>query len=83
MTQGFKDAEKQQGSAANTEIDEVKQMLLEMNPWFLGLTSLVSVPHVLTIVTNVFVQIVILLYLIDNNENTSWMRRRPKSEKFF
>ncbi|KAF8638531.1 hypothetical protein AX17_002074 [Amanita inopinata Kibby_2008] len=26
-----------------------------------------------TIVTNVFVQIVILLYLIDNNENTSWM----------
>ena len=25
------------------------------------------------IVTNVFVQIVILLYLIDNNENTSWM----------
>ena len=26
-----------------------------------------------TIVTNVFVQIVVLLYLIDNNENTSWM----------
>jgi len=26
-----------------------------------------------TIVTNVFVQLVILLYLIDNNENTSWM----------
>ncbi|KAH8829817.1 cleft lip and palate transmembrane protein 1-domain-containing protein [Flagelloscypha sp. PMI_526] len=26
-----------------------------------------------TIVANVFVQIVILLYLIDNNENTSWM----------
>ncbi len=25
------------------------------------------------IVTNVFVQIVVLLYLIDNNENTSWM----------
>ena len=25
------------------------------------------------IITNVFVQIVILLYLIDNNENTSWM----------
>jgi len=26
-----------------------------------------------TIVTNVIVQIIILLYLIDNNENTSWM----------
>ncbi|KAF8625276.1 hypothetical protein AX15_005470 [Amanita polypyramis BW_CC] len=26
-----------------------------------------------TIVTNVFIQIVVLLYLIDNNENTSWM----------
>lgn len=25
------------------------------------------------IVTNVFVQIVVLLYLIDNNDNTSWM----------
>lgn len=23
--------------------------------------------------TNVFVQLVILLYLLDNNENTSWM----------
>jgi hypothetical protein len=29
--------------------------------------------NLLQIVTNVFVQIVILLYLIDNNENTSWM----------
>jgi hypothetical protein len=26
-----------------------------------------------TIVTNVFVQIIVLLYLIDNNENTSWI----------
>jgi len=25
------------------------------------------------IITNVFVQAIILLYLIDNNENTSWM----------
>ncbi|KAK0499647.1 cleft lip and palate associated transmembrane protein [Armillaria luteobubalina] len=98
MTQGFKDAEKQQGSTGSAEIDEVKRMLLETNPWFLGLTGLVSVLHVLfemlafksdvshwrqkkemvgvsvrTIITNVFVQIVILLYLIDNNENTSWM----------
>ncbi|KAL8281049.1 hypothetical protein RQP46_006407 [Phenoliferia psychrophenolica] len=26
-----------------------------------------------TILTNVFVQLIILLYLVDNNENTSWM----------
>lgn len=30
-------------------------------------------PTLLQIITNVFVQIVVLLYLIDNNENTSWM----------
>lgn len=29
--------------------------------------------HFRQIVTNVFVQVVVLLYLIDNNENTSWM----------
>ncbi|TFK43833.1 cleft lip and palate transmembrane protein 1-domain-containing protein [Crucibulum laeve] len=97
MTHGFNEAAKQQGGAG-AELDEVKRMLLETNPWFLGLTGLVSLLHVLfemlafksdvshwrqkkemvgvsvrTIVTNVFVQIVILLYLIDNNENTSWM----------
>ena len=29
--------------------------------------------EILQIVTNVVVQIIILLYLIDNNEQTSWM----------
>lgn len=29
--------------------------------------------HVFQIVANVFVQLVVLLYLIDNNEQTSWM----------
>jgi len=73
-------------------------MLVETNPWFLGLTGLVSALHVLfemlafksdvshwrsqkelvgvsvrTIITNVFVQLIILLYLIDNNTDTSWM----------
>ncbi|KAJ7591456.1 cleft lip and palate associated transmembrane protein [Mycena floridula] len=97
MTHGFKEAAKQQGGGV-AEMDEIKRMLLETNPWFLGLTALVSVLHVVfemlafksdvshwrhkkemvgvsvrTIVTNVFVQIIILLYLIDNNENTSWM----------
>ncbi|KAJ6458642.1 cleft lip and palate associated transmembrane protein [Mycena vitilis] len=98
MTQGFKDAATKQGSGAGAELDEVKRMLLETNPYFLGLTALVSLLHVLfemlafksdvshwrqkkemvgvsvrTIVTNVIVQFIILLYLIDNNENTSWM----------
>ncbi|KAF8969373.1 cleft lip and palate associated transmembrane protein [Flammula alnicola] len=101
MTHGFSEAAKQQGQGSSAEIDEVKRMLLETNPYFLGLTALVSLLHVLfemlafksdvshwrqkkemvgvsvrtvtQIVTNVFVQAIILLYLIDNNENTSWM----------
>ncbi|KAF5393072.1 hypothetical protein D9757_001205 [Collybiopsis confluens] len=91
MTQGFKEAAKQQGAGASAELDEIKRMLIETNPWFLGLTGLVSVLHMVfemlafksdvshwrhkkeMIITNVFVQIVILLYLIDNNDNTSWM----------
>ncbi|EAU84419.2 cleft lip and palate associated transmembrane protein [Coprinopsis cinerea okayama7 len=96
MTHGFNEAAKNGGGTS--EIDELKRMLLETNPWFLGLTGLVSILHVVfemlafksdvthwrqkkemvgvsvrTIITNVFVQIVVLLYLIDNNENTSWM----------
>ncbi|KAJ7246568.1 cleft lip and palate associated transmembrane protein [Mycena haematopus] len=98
MSHGFKEASKNQGGAAGAELDEVKRMLLETNPWFLGLTGLVSLLHVVfemlafksdvshwrqkkemvgvsvrTIITNVVVQFIILLYLIDNNENTSWM----------
>ncbi|KAF9057869.1 cleft lip and palate transmembrane 1 [Panaeolus papilionaceus] len=98
MTHGFNEAAKQQGASAGAELDEVKRMLLETNSYFLMLTGIVSVLHVVfemlafksdvshwrekkemtgvsvrTIVTNVFVQLVILLYLIDNNENTSWM----------
>lgn len=98
MTFGFQEAVKQQGSGSSAELDEVKRMLIETNPWFLGLTGIVSVLHVVfemlafksdvshwrkkdeltgvsvrTIVTNVFVQLVILLYLIDNNTDTSWM----------
>ncbi|KAF8559459.1 cleft lip and palate associated transmembrane protein [Imleria badia] len=105
MTHGFDEAIKQQGGGAGAELDEVKRMLLETNPWFLALTGLVSVLHVVfemlafksdvshwrqrkelvgvsvrathliyfQIITNVFVQTVILLYLIDNNTDTSWM----------
>ncbi|KAJ6561481.1 cleft lip and palate associated transmembrane protein [Mycena vulgaris] len=98
MTHGFKEAAKTQGTSAGAELDEVKRMLLETNPYLLALTAAVSLLHVLfemlafksdvshwrqkkemvgvsvrTIITNVFVQLIILLYLIDNNENTSWM----------
>ncbi|KLO14990.1 cleft lip and palate associated transmembrane protein [Schizopora paradoxa] len=95
---GFSEAAKQQGGSANAELDEIKRMLTETNPYFLLLTATVSVLHVVfemlafksdvshwrqrkelvgvsvrTIITNVFVQLIILLYLVDNNENTSWM----------
>ena len=45
MTHGFNEAQKQQGGATSSEMDEVKRMFLETNPWFLGLTGLVSVLH--------------------------------------
>ncbi|KAI0353459.1 cleft lip and palate transmembrane 1 [Trametes cingulata] len=98
LTQSFAEAAKQQGATSGAELDEVKRMLVETNPYFLALTALVSVLHVVFeflafssdvshwrkkqelvgvsvryIVTNVVVQIIILLYLIDNNEQTSWM----------
>ncbi|KAI9069253.1 cleft lip and palate transmembrane 1 [Trametes sanguinea] len=98
LTQSFAEAAKQQGGSSAAELDEVKRMLVETNPYFLALTALVSVLHVVfeflafssdvshwrqkqelvgvsvrTIVTNVVVQTIILLYLIDNSEQTSWM----------
>lgn len=46
MTHGFNEAAKKNSGQAS-EIDEIKRMLLETNPWFLGLTGLVSILHVL------------------------------------
>ena len=46
LTQSFADAAKQQGASSASEIDEVKRMLVETNPYFLGLTALVSMLHV-------------------------------------
>jgi len=46
MTSGFQEAAKQQGAGTGAELDEVKRMFIETNPWFLGLTALVSVLHV-------------------------------------
>lgn len=43
---GFNEAAKQQGGAGSAEIDEIKRMLVETNPYFLMLTASVSVLHV-------------------------------------
>lgn len=47
MTASFKEAAKQQGGASVSEMDEIKRMLVETNPYFLALTGLVSLLHVL------------------------------------
>lgn len=46
MTHSFAEAVKQQGGGGNAEMDEIKRMLVETNPWFLGLTAFVSILHV-------------------------------------
>ena len=50
MTFGFQEAVKQKGGGSAAEIDEVKRMLVETNPWFLGLTGVVSVLHVVSVI---------------------------------
>ena len=47
LSNGFKEAAKQQGATGGAELDEIKRMFIETNPWFLGLTGVVSVLHVL------------------------------------
>jgi hypothetical protein len=49
MTFSFQEAIKQQGGGSAAEFDEVKRMLVETNPWFLGLTGVVSVLHVVSV----------------------------------
>jgi hypothetical protein len=95
MQQSFK-MQEAWGSAAEGESDEIKRMLVETNPWLLGLTFAVSILHsvfdflafkndisfwknkqnleglsVRTIFVNVITQLIILLYLFDND--TSWI----------
>lgn len=80
------------------QLDEIKRILVETNPWLLITTVVVSLLHMLfemlaftsdvshwrnkkelvgvsvrTILTNVFTQGVILLYLIDSSEETNAM----------
>lgn len=53
MTASFKEAAKQQGAASVSELDEIKRMLVETNPYFLALTGIVSVLHVLYVLCSV------------------------------
>jgi len=98
LSSGFDEAAKSGQGAATAELDEIKRMLIETNPFLLILTAVVSVLHIVfemlafssdvshwrnkkeligvsvrTIITNVLVQLVIRLYLLDNNTDTSWM----------
>ena len=50
MTASFAEASKQPG-VSTAEFDEIKRMLVETNPYFLGLTALVSVLHVVCVVS--------------------------------
>lgn len=45
MVASFNEAAKQPG-VSSAEFDEIKRMLVETNPYFLGLTALVSILHV-------------------------------------
>lgn len=105
MDYGFKEqrekaarGEKMAGGGDGSEIEMLKQILLDSNVYLLGTTVIVGILHtvfemlafkndvshwrnkkdnvgisVRTILANVFMQTVIFLYLLDNNENTSWM----------
>ena len=46
LTQSFAEAAQQQGATSGAELDEVKRMLVETNPYFLALTAFVSILHV-------------------------------------
>jgi len=47
MTHGFEEAAK--NGQASSELDEIKRMLTETNPYFLALTALVSVLHIVCV----------------------------------
>ncbi|KAM0713594.1 hypothetical protein Q7P37_010556 [Cladosporium fusiforme] len=86
------------GGGDGSEMEMVKEIMLDSNIYLLGTTVVVSILHMIfellafksdvghwrkkkdnvgvsvrTILSNVFMQLVIFLYLLDNNENTSWM----------
>ncbi|KAF3490641.1 uncharacterized protein GIQ15_00158 [Arthroderma uncinatum] len=85
-------------SGDGSEVEMIKEVLLDTNIYLLITTGVVGILHTIfeglafksdiahwrqkkdvvgtsvrTIIANVFMQLVIFLYLLDNNENTSWM----------
>ncbi|EGE07467.1 ClpTM1 domain-containing protein [Trichophyton equinum CBS 127.97] len=85
-------------SGDGSEVEMIKEVLLDTNIYLLITTGVVGVLHTIfeflafkndishwrkkkdvvgtsvrTIIANVFMQLIIFLYLLDNNENTSWM----------
>ncbi|KAI5367883.1 hypothetical protein Slin15195_G030170 [Septoria linicola] len=86
------------GGGDGSEMELIKETLLDTNPWLLGTTVAASLLHMIfellafksdvghwrkkkdnvgvsfrTILANVVMQTIIFLYLMDNNDNTSWM----------
>ncbi|GAB7366022.1 hypothetical protein MBLNU230_g7345t2 [Neophaeotheca triangularis] len=86
------------GGGDGSEMEMIKNVLLDSNIYLLSTTVFVSILHMIfellafksdvshwrqkkdnvgtsvrTILANVFMQSVIFLYLMDNNDNTSWM----------
>ncbi len=86
------------GGGDGSEMELIKETLLDTNPFLLGTTVIVSILHMVfemlafksdvghwrkkkdnvgvsvrTILSNVVMQAIIFLYLLDNNESTSWM----------
>jgi hypothetical protein len=86
------------GGGDGSELEMIKEVLLDTNMYLLVLTGFATVLHMIfemlafksdvshwrkkkdnigtsvrTILANVFMQSVIFLYLMDNNDNTSWM----------
>ena len=86
------------GGGDGSEMELIKETLLDSNPYLLGTTVVASILHMIfemlafksdvghwrkkkdnvgvsvrTILSNVVMQSIIFLYLLDNNENTSWM----------
>lgn len=86
------------GGGDGSELELIKETLLDTSAWLLGTTAVVSILHMFfemlafksdvshwrnkkdnvgtslrTILANIAMQSIIFLYLLDQNENTSWM----------
>lgn len=98
MLAAMSDSFEKQPGMAGAEFDIIKHTLMHTSPWYLGLTLVVTLLHMLfeflafssevtywkkkdnltgisigTIMTSIVTQSIILLYLIDSSEETSWM----------